>query len=215
MHRSRGVPSSPFVVGLGGSSRAGSATDIALITGLREAEKAGASTRFFGGEFLARLPLYTPDGVPPTSEQAELVEAVRACDGLILATPSYHGNVSSLVKNALDLLEALSDDARPYLHGRAVGCIVTGAGWQAGGITLAALRGTVHSLRGWPTPMGAALNTTSAPFSVTGACLDSAAADQIAVLARQVVAFALGRMLLEEATGPDLQARGTAALRSA
>ena len=67
-------------------------------------------------------------------------------DGLVIATPSYHGNVSSLVKNALDLLEDLSAAPRPYLEGRAVGCIVASAGLQAGCMTLSALWGSVHAL---------------------------------------------------------------------
>ncbi len=53
-----------------------------------------------------------------------LVEAVRECDGLVLGSPAYHGGLSGLVKNALDYLEDLHDDAPPYLDGRAVGCIV-------------------------------------------------------------------------------------------
>ena len=88
------------------------------------------------------------------ARQAALVGAVRACDGLIIASPGYHGSVSGLVKNALDGLEDLRDDRRPYLHGRAVGLIVTADGAQAGGSTLAALRSVVHALRGWPTPLG-------------------------------------------------------------
>ncbi len=53
-----------------------------------------------------------------------MVDSIRQCDGLIVATPAYHGTLSGLVKNALDYLEELRDDERPYLDGRAVGCIV-------------------------------------------------------------------------------------------
>ena len=83
----------------------------------------------------------------------EFVEAVRAADGLVIATPGYHGPVSGLIKNALDALDGLRDDERPYLEGRAVGCIVTADGWQACGTALASLRTIVHALRGWPTPV--------------------------------------------------------------
>jgi FMN reductase len=64
-----------------------------------------------------------------------------------------------MVKNALDYLEDLREDERPYLSGRGVGCVATGAGWQATVATLATLRSIVHALRGWPTPLGAAVNT--------------------------------------------------------
>ena len=38
--------------------------------------------------------------------------------------------------------------------GLPVGSIACGAGWQAAGQTLSALRAIVHALRGWPTPIG-------------------------------------------------------------
>ena len=93
------------------------------------------------------------------------------------------------MKNALDCLEALRDDARPYLDGRAVGCIVTASGGQAAGSTLAALRSIVHALRGWPTPFGATLNA-SGLFDDDGAFSDPRDAWQVETVARQVVEFA-------------------------
>ena len=62
---------------------------------------------------------------------------LRRADGLIVATPAYHGGVSGLVKNALDFTEDLRGDERVYLSGRAVGCIVCADGAQAMGSTLA------------------------------------------------------------------------------
>ena len=50
---------------------------------------------------------------------------------------------------------------RPYFDGRAVGLIVSAAGWQAGGVTLASMRGIVHAMRGWPTPLGIMVNTVA------------------------------------------------------
>ena len=40
-----------------------------------------------------------------------------------------------------------------------MGLIATAAGWQAAVSTLQALRTITHALRGWPTPMGLAINT--------------------------------------------------------
>ena len=70
---------------------------------------------------------------------------LRQSDGIIVATPAYHGIVSGLIKNALDYVEDLRAGERCYLDGCAVGCIVSGAGWQATGTTLAALRGMIHA----------------------------------------------------------------------
>jgi FMN reductase len=177
------------VVGIGGSTRTASATERALTISLKAAEEAGARTSIFGGPFLCKLPAYAPENQHRTAEQRELVETVRGADGLIVASPGYHGGVSGLVKNALDLLEDLREDERVYLDGRAVGCIVTAFGWQTCGSTLMALRSIVHALRGWPTPLGAALNTAEPIFDATGACTEGKAAMQLVTVGRQVVEF--------------------------
>jgi len=180
----------PLVVGIGGSTRTASTTERALQLALKAAEEAGAHTACFGGPFLCRLPTYSPEKQKRTPEEQQLVEAVRAADGLIVATPGYHGGVSGLVKNAIDLLDDLREDKRAYLDGRAVGCIVTAFGWQTCGSTLMALRAIIHALRGWPTPLGAALNTAEPIFDTAGGCTDQKAAMQLATVGRQVVEFA-------------------------
>jgi FMN reductase len=180
----------PLVVGIGGSTRTSSSGERALRIALQAAEEAGARSMIFSGSFLARLPVYGPENPERNREQRELVEAVRCADGLILASPGYHGGISGLVKNALDLLEDLRDDRRCYLEGRAVGCIITASGWQTIGSALAGLRSIIHALRGWPTPMGAGLNTAERIFDPTGACINAAAAMQLATVGRQVAEFA-------------------------
>jgi len=180
----------PLVVGIGGSLRTGSTGELALLLALRAAEDAGARTQVFNGAFLASLPIYAPEDSERTEEQRQLVEAVRCADGLILASPGYHGGISGSIKNALDLLEDLHNDRRCYLDGRAVGCIITAGGWQTVGIALTALRSIVHALRGWPTPLGAGINTSENVFDLTGNCTDPAAAMQLTTVGRQVVEFA-------------------------
>jgi FMN reductase len=180
----------PLIVGIGGTVRTPSSSERVLGLALAAAEAAGARTQLIGGEVLSRLPIYNPadPGEPP--ERSALVEAVRAADGVIVATPGYHGSLSGLIKNALDSLEPLRDDARPYLDGRAVGCIVVADGWQACGSALAALRSIVHALRGWPTPLGATINSALKPFDDDGALTDPRDAFQVETVARQVVDFA-------------------------
>ena len=74
--------------------------------------------------------------------------------------------------------------------GRAVGCIATAGGWPGAVNTLGALRDIVHALRGWPTPLGATLNTAGGLFNEEGEFTDSRDAWQVETVARQVVAFA-------------------------
>jgi FMN reductase len=185
--------SGPLIVGIGGTPRSGSSTETALAISLRAAEMAGARTRLFGGAFLERLPHFNPGPAGPSADQTEFIDAVRQADGLILATPGYHGSLSGLLKNGLDTLEYLRADARPYLHGRAVGCIVTADGSQAAGATLMALRSIIHAMRGWPTPFGAALNAATPLFDAEGACCDAKDAWQLTTVAEQVMEFAVMR----------------------
>jgi len=184
------APPRPFIVGLGGTARPGSTSETALARALAWAEGAGATTQIYGGAFMTTLPVYNPDEAGPHAERDRLLDAVRRADGLIIATPGYHGSVSGLVKNALDSLEGLSGEGRPYFDGRAVGCIVAASGAQAAGSTLAALRAIVHALRGWPTPLGATLNTGPGLFDGGGGFLDAKDAWQVETVAAQVVAFA-------------------------
>ena len=180
----------PLIVGIGGTVRAGSTSERALVKALAVAQAAGARTELFGGEFMAALPIYNPQEPGEHAGRDLFLEAVRTADGVIVATPGYHGSLSGLVKNALDSLEGLRDDPRPYFDGRAVGCIVAATGWQACGSALAALRSIVHAMRGWPTPLGATLNTAMGLFDTGGDFTDRRDAWQVETVARQVVAFA-------------------------
>jgi FMN reductase len=178
--------SSPLIVGIGGTPKPNSTTEQALAMSLASAEREGARTKLFGGRYLAHLPLFLADD--SAGAAAELIEAVRRADGLIIASPGYHGGISGAVKNAIDYLEETAGDARSYLDGLPVGLIVTAFGWQATGTTLAAMRATVHALRGWPTPFGAAINTSQSHFR-NRSCEDQAALVQLDLVGRQVAAF--------------------------
>jgi FMN reductase len=177
-----------LVVGIGGTVRPESSTDWALRQALASSKAAGADVVRFPGEQLARLPLYSPSDTDRCRRALELIESVRRADGLIVASPGYHASLSGMVKNALDYLEDLREDDRPYLSGRAVGCIAAGAGWQATVSTLATLRAIVHALRGWPTPLGAAINTDSSEYH--GAQDEAKARFQLQTVGREVVQFA-------------------------
>jgi FMN reductase len=177
------------VVGLGGTGRPGSTTERALVAALEAAARAGCSTQLVGA---AGMPaeLYDP-GQPERSDAARtLVEALRRADGLLIATPSYHGGISGLVKNAIDFVEDTRDESRPYFEGRAVGCIVVADGPQALGSTLASLRAIVHALRGWPTPYAVTLNSRDRPFGDATSPPHGAALDACRRVAMQVVEFA-------------------------
>ena len=179
----------PLIVGLGGTPRPGSSSERALALSLQAAAEEGADTLLISGAALM-LPMYFPSTSERTPEAHHLIEAFRRCNGIIISTPAYHGSLSGLIKNALDYTEDLRTDPRVYFDGLAVGCIVCAGGWQAAGQTLAALRAIAHALRGWPTPLGVMLNTSTRLFDDDGACLDLSAKFQLETVGRQVVQFA-------------------------
>lgn len=182
----------PLIVGIGGTTVAGSSTERALQIALAAAAEAGAQTRLFGGEALLQVPLYAPGQIERSAVENDLVEAVRAASGVIIASPGYHGSVSGLVKNAIDLLEETAhDSARPYLTDVPVGLIATAYGWQATGSTVAALRSIAHALRGWPTPFAATINSAQCKLDAAGGCSDPAVAEQLRLVGRQVATAAL------------------------
>jgi FMN reductase len=144
------------------------------------------------------LPIYAPESPERNAAARHLVAALRRANGIIVSSPGYHGSLSGLIKNALDYAEDMRNDALPYFEGRAVGLIACANGWQATGATLTALRSIVHALRGWPTPLGVAINTTEQTFA-TDESANTATLQQLSILARQVVQFAEQRAAHEVA----------------
>ena len=191
----------PLIVGLGGSGSATGSTERVLRHVLDAAEDAGARTLYFDGKALD-MPMFAYGGERTDKAQA-LIKALRQADGIIIASPGYHGTISGLIKNALDYVEDMAKDERAYFEGRSVGLIAVAAGWQATGSTLATLRSITHALRGWPTPMAVTVNSAQPIFDADGELLDQGIRNQLEILARQVVSFARMKALAElaEAAG--------------
>lgn len=180
------------IVGIGGTLRAGSLTERALRLALARAEAMGAETLLLSGPALD-LPHFDPSETGRSEAAAALVAALRGADGVILASPGYHGSISGLLKNAIDYAEDLREDPRPYLSDRAVGHVVCADGVQALGSTLTALRAITHALRGWPTPYAALIRGASKPFEPDGTCRDEGVAEALGTVADEVMRFALMR----------------------
>ena len=147
----------PHIVALGGTLRAESTTGRLLAASLALAEARGARTTLLTGDAIA-FPHYEPGIAEGNPTIQHYIATLRSADAVIIGSPGYHGTLSGLVKTALDYVEALSKDERAYFDGLPVGLIATAGGWQAAVSTLQALRTITHALRGWPTPMGLAIN---------------------------------------------------------
>jgi FMN reductase len=155
---------------------------------LNAAQRIGARIKLISGPLL-QLPLYQPENPERGDGARFLVAELALADGIIIGSPGYHGSISGLVKNALDYAEDLRTDPRPYFSGRAVGCIATAGGWPGAINTLSALRDIVHALRGWPTPLGAAINSAENVFDVAGICQVPRIAQMLDLIAGEVMDF--------------------------
>jgi NAD(P)H-dependent FMN reductase len=122
--------STPRIVGIGGTLRPNSSSAKALRYCLDYAASQGATVTAFADADL-RAPLYEPGQPCDVASIPRMIEALRAADGVIIASPGYHGGVSGTLKNILDYTEEMAKDEVPYFDGRAVGCLVSGR-WLAG-----------------------------------------------------------------------------------
>jgi FMN reductase len=191
------------IVALGGSSKPMAASERALRIAAQAAVDAGAEVTFLTGRSLL-VPLYDTETSDRTPETVAIIDALRQADGVLIASPGYHGSFSGMVKNALDYAEDLRHDARPYLEDRAVGLIAVAHGWQTAVGTLNQLREVVHALRGWPAPLGVAVNDSAGLIGDDADSTDPAVVRQLMTMGRQVVTFATAM----RATPAEPEARG-------
>lgn len=176
------------VVGIGGTLRPDSTSRWALQRALEAAEIAGATT-----DLLAlhdyNLPMYQPgkELAAYDSSVYRFVEAARKADAMLWSTAGYHGTIAGVTKNALDLLEFLAHDERPYLHQRVVGLIATAGGELAAVNSINAMVHTVHALRGTAVPLFVAIPKASGVFDAHGRDLDGKWAGRLDQLGKLVV----------------------------
>ncbi len=143
---------SNWLVGLGGTLREQSLSRATLHAALNIAARQGAQTELLDLRKL-NLPMYVPDwglsDYPREHQPAieQFIESCRMSKAMMWASPTYHGTVSGVFKNALDFIEMLSDDTPAYLNGKAVGLISINDSK-----TFSAMSNSVHELQAWLAP---------------------------------------------------------------
>ncbi|HEX2417170.1 MAG TPA: NADPH-dependent FMN reductase [Micromonosporaceae bacterium] len=199
----------PRVVLLSGSLSESSRTNRFAEWCARVLTVRGALPELFTGRLL-ELPLYRPGAAERSPAAQRLLSSIAAADGVILLSPTYHGTVSGLLKNALDYLNELASSPRPYLADRAVGCVAVGAGDMGAVTTLGTLRAICHALRAWPTPLGAAIAGSAVEFDSDGDPTQPEVRERLRTIIGQVLAFTqLSRAAGNPSAQPATVATGT------
>lgn len=142
----------PVIAVLGGSLRDGSRSRVVLRAATGIIETNGAHALPLDVRDLD-LPMYNSDveldqyGPDAAKRIRRLLESCRSADAMIWCSPAYHGSVSGVFKNALDMMELLADDQPAYLTGKAVGIITI-----SDSPPLGTMARSIHELRAWTAP---------------------------------------------------------------
>ncbi len=105
------------------------------------------------------------EGYPEHPDVAVLQNAVKQADGLILATPEYHGSVSGVIKNALDLMSF------DELSGKVAG-LISVLGGQPNSNALNELRLIMRWVHAWVIPEQIAIGQAWQAFEEDGTLKD-------------------------------------------
>jgi FMN reductase len=155
------------IVGIGGSLRPDSYSQQALRVAADRVQALGAEVEILDLREM-NLPFCNGgDEYPEYPDVARLKESVKQADGLILATPEYHGSISGVLKNALDLM------GFEELSGKVAG-LISVLGGQSNSNALNDLRVIMRWVHGWVIPEQIAVGQAWKAFSEDGKLLDEA-----------------------------------------
>ncbi|MBI4641929.1 MAG: NAD(P)H-dependent oxidoreductase [Candidatus Tectomicrobia bacterium] len=178
------------VLGIGGSLGKGSTSLAALKITLEAVKSAGTEVELIDLQTF-RVPMYEPS-LPEKDlgpEAKDLLEKVRAADGMIWSSPGYHGTISGAMKNLLDYLEYLSVDTPSYLTNKIIGVVSTGAGTIATVNTVNTLADIAHALRAWVCPLMIPIPQAWQIFDQQGRISDAKIDERLQMLGKEVVGF--------------------------
>ncbi|OKH38632.1 NADPH-dependent FMN reductase [[Phormidium ambiguum] IAM M-71] len=168
------------IVGIGGSLRNDSYSQLALKLAAQRIEALGAEVEILDLREM-QLPFCNGEkSYPDYPDVKKLRNAVQQADGLILATPEYHGSVSGVMKNALDLMnfEQLSDK---------VTGLISVLGGQSNSNALNDLRVIMRWVHAWVIPEQIAIGQAWNAFSNDGKIVDEKLSQRFDEFAQSLV----------------------------
>ena len=174
------------VAAINGSLREASYTRLALRIALEGARSVNAQTQLID---LRNYDLTFCDGrrpsVTPYPEGVQrLQHDVQRAQGIILGTPEYHGGMSGVLKNALDLM------GFDEFEGKIVGLVSVSGGMLGGTNALNSLRVVGRALHAWVVPEQASIPQVSLMFDETGHITNERLHEMLLTVGRQVARFA-------------------------
>jgi len=168
------------IVGIGGSLRADSYSQQALQVAADRVQALGAEVEILDLREM-NLPFCNGgDAYPEYPDVARLKESVKQADGLILSTPEYHGSISGVLKNALDLM------GFEELSGKVSG-LISVLGGQSNSNALNDLRVIMRWVHGWVIPEQIAIGQAWKAFGKDGKLLDEVLSKRFDQFAQSLV----------------------------
>ena len=153
------------IVGISGSLRQGSHSQQALNIAARRVKALGAEVTVLDLRAL-QLPFCNGgDDFSAYPDVTLLQETVKQADGLLLATPEYHGSLSGVLKNALDLMSF------EHLAGKVTG-LISVLGGQSNSNALNDMRVIMRWVHAWVIPEQIAIGQAWQAFDAEGKLLD-------------------------------------------
>ena len=168
------------IVGIVGSLRTDAYSGLALQQAINRVQALGAEVEILDLRDM-NLPFCDGGSDYPNHPDVEVLrDKVKAADGLILATPEYHGSLSGVLKNALDLMsfEHLSDK---------VTGLISVLGGQSNSNALNDMRIIVRWVHGFVIPEQIAIGQAWQAFDSEGKLKDAKLAERFDGFAQSLV----------------------------
>src|SRR5260370_4524016 len=172
------------IAGISGSLRAGSYTRRAVEAALAGAAESGAQTRLSDLNGYNLIFRAGQDETDYPSDVARLRAEIKQADGIILGTPEYHGSLSGVLKNALDLM------GFDEFEGKMIGLVGVSGGQMGAFDALNTLRNIGRALHAWVIPEQASIPEARNVFTEDGKIADPNLEKRLKDVGRQVARFA-------------------------
>lgn len=168
------------IVGIGGSLRTDSYSMQALNIAAERAQAMGAEVQVLDLKDM-NLPFCDGGSDYPDYPDVEVMrKAVTAANGLIIATPEYHGSVSGVIKNALDLMSF------EHIDGKVTG-VISVLGGQPNSNALNDMRVIMRWVHAWVIPEQIAIGQAWNAFDKEGKLKDEKLSERFDGFAKSLV----------------------------